>query len=133
MSRALWIALQTQVSIGSKGSSGHTTIMASPTNLMMSPPYLEMPLTNPSIYRFMQNANSSHPQLPILAHASDILVKPLWNEKMFTWCLRTWPLFAFYWCLDSWALCSCSFFHFLSSSSVIVVRWERGCIVVLFL
>lgn len=52
------------------------TIIASPTNLIISPPNLDKFLTIPSMYLLIQKANSSLPLMPNLAHASDTFVNP---------------------------------------------------------
>ena len=63
---------------------GHMIIRASPTNLMISPPYLLRFFTIPSMYRFMANERSSIPLRPFLAHYSAAFVKPLMSAKQTT-------------------------------------------------
>lgn len=53
--------------------------MASPMNLIMSPPYFAIILTRSSMYRLITKASSSEPLAPNSADFSDMLVKPL-NE-----------------------------------------------------
>lgn len=55
---------------------GHTTIIASPANLKISPPERLIALTNSSMYRLMANAVISHPSWPSLWRVSVKLVNP---------------------------------------------------------
>jgi len=60
------------------------TIIASPTNFMMSPPYFAKFLAMPSMYLLMQNASSSFPRIPRFAQASEMLVNPDISAKRHT-------------------------------------------------
>ena len=84
---------------------GHITIIASPTNLMTSPPNLYRFFTQASMYRLMQNASSSLPLMPIAAHASDTFVNPEISAKRQTVSIScTYGKFsAYFWCLSNYS------------------------------
>lgn len=63
---------------------GHTTIIASPANLNISPPLFDIDLINNSIYLLIANAMTSDPSGPILESYSVKLVNPQISANMIT-------------------------------------------------
>ena len=63
---------------------GHMTIIASPANLNISPPLLDIPYAKSSMYRFMQKAITSAPSFPILDRISVKFVNPLISANITT-------------------------------------------------